>query len=47
MAPPLKIGDIAPDFSLAATTKEKISLSEYRGSKNVLVAFYPLDFTPG
>ena len=43
----LTIGDIAPDFSLAATTKEKITLSEYRGKKNIVVAFYGMDFTPG
>ncbi|RBW69596.1 alkyl hydroperoxide reductase [Bacillus taeanensis] len=47
----LKIGEAAPDFLLSATTnalsKEKIALSDYRGKKNVLVAFYPLDFTPG
>jgi peroxiredoxin len=42
-----QVGMPAPDFSLSATTKDKISLSEYRGFKNVLVAFYPLDFTPG
>jgi peroxiredoxin len=43
----LKVGDAAPDFSLPATTKEKISLSDYKGNKNVLVAFYGMDFTPG
>ncbi len=43
----LKIGDRAPDFSLEATTAEKISLSDYNGEKNVLVAFYGMDFTPG
>jgi peroxiredoxin len=43
----LKIGDLAPDFSLSATTKEKIALSDYRGKKNVVVAFYGMDFTPG
>lgn len=43
----LKIGDQAPDFSLPATTKEQISLSDYRGNKNVVVAFYGMDFTPG
>lgn len=47
MPSPLQIGDTAPDFTLTATSKEKISLSEYKGLKNVLVAFYPLDFTPG
>jgi peroxiredoxin len=43
----LKIGDIAPEFSLPATTKEKVSLSEYRGDKNIVLAFYGMDFTPG
>jgi peroxiredoxin len=43
----LKIGDMAPDFTLPATTQEKISLSDYRGRMNVLVAFYGMDFTPG
>jgi peroxiredoxin len=43
----LKVGDTAPDFSLPATTKEKISLSDYKGKKNVLLAFYGMDFTPG
>jgi len=43
----LKIGDIAPEFSLTATTKEKLALSEYRGKKNIVVAFYGMDFTPG
>jgi peroxiredoxin len=43
----LKVGDYAPDFSLPATTKEKLSLSDYHGSKNLVVAFYGMDFTPG
>ena len=47
MEQPLIIGDVAPDFILDATTKEKISLSDYRGKKNVVVAFYGMDFTPG
>ena len=43
----LQVGEMAPDFSLPATTKEKISLSDYRGKKNIVVAFYGMDFTPG
>ena len=43
----LSIGDVAPDFSLPATTKEKLSLSDYKGQKNVVLAFYGMDFTPG
>jgi peroxiredoxin len=38
---------MAPNFSLPATTKEEISLTEYRGKKNIVVAFYGMDFTPG
>ncbi|NMD71115.1 redoxin domain-containing protein [Bacillus sp. DNRA2] len=43
----LKIGDPAPDFTLPATKLEKISLSDYYGKKNLVVAFYGMDFTPG
>jgi len=43
---PLKVGDRAPDFTLPATVGEKVTLSDYRGKKNVLLMFYPLDFSP-
>ncbi|MGH9317875.1 MAG: peroxiredoxin [Thermoanaerobaculia bacterium] len=43
---PLKVGDTAPDFTLPATVGEKVRLSDYRGKKNVLLMFYPLDFSP-
>ncbi len=43
----LKVGDLAPDFSLPATTAEKISLFDFRGKKNIVTAFYGMDFTPG
>lgn len=43
----LQIGELAPDFLLSSTKGKKINLSSYLGEKNVLVAFYPLDFTPG
>jgi peroxiredoxin len=43
----LKVGDMAPDFSLPATTKDPLSLSDYRGKMNLVVAFYGMDFTPG
>ncbi len=42
----LKVGDIAPDFKLPAQDGKKIQLSDYRGKKNVMLAFYPQDFTP-
>lgn len=47
--PPLKAGETAPDFAVPAVVgKEKIDfkLSDYRGKKNVVLAFYPLDWTP-
>ena len=42
----LQPGDPAPDFTLPATVGDKVSLSQYRGKKNVLLLFYPLDFSP-
>jgi peroxiredoxin len=42
----LKAGDMAPDFTLPSTVGEKITLSGYQGKKNVLLLFYPLDFSP-
>jgi len=42
----LKVGEKAPDFILPAQDGKKISLSDYKGKKNVLLAFYPQDFTP-
>jgi peroxiredoxin len=41
----LKVGDMAPDFTLKAHGEREIKLSDYRG-KNVFIAFYPLDWTP-
>jgi peroxiredoxin len=44
----LMVGNAAPLFELSSTlSKDKLKLENYRGKKNVLVAFYPLDFTPG
>jgi len=40
------IGDKAPDFTLPSTTGEKISLSQFRGKKLVLLEFYGADFSP-
>ena len=44
MSPP-KPGDMAPDFTLAATTGEDVTLSTLRGKSNVVLAFFPLAFT--
>ena len=40
----LEVGDKAPDFTLPSTTGEKISLSQFRGEKHVLLEFYVADF---
>ena len=45
-AQPLQVGDRAPDFRLPATTGGLISLSDYRGEKNVLIEFYHTDWGP-
>jgi peroxiredoxin len=42
----LKSGETAPDFTLPSTIGDKVTLSEYKGKKNVLLMFYPLDFSP-
>ena len=40
----LEVGDKAPDFTLPSTTGEKISLSQFRGKKHVLIEFNIADF---
>jgi len=42
----VKVGDRAPDFTLPAIFGEKISLSQYRGKKNVVLSFVPAAWTP-
>jgi peroxiredoxin len=43
----LKVGDKAPDFELSGhRNKERFRLSGLRGRKNVVIVFYPLDWTP-
>jgi hypothetical protein len=46
----LKVGDLAPDFKLQyfdGTGLRDVNLSEYRGKKNVALAFYVFAFTGG
>lgn len=43
----LKVGDPAPDFTLADTEGRQVKLSDFRGKKNVVLAFYVLAFTGG
>jgi len=41
------VGDKANDFSLPVTREQKVGLKDYLRKKNVVLAFYPLDFTGG
>ena len=43
----LKVGDTAPDFELTDTTGNKVKLSDLKGKKNVVLAFYVIAFTGG
>ena len=43
----LVIGRRAPDFTLPATGGKAVRLSDFRGKKQVVLAFYCLDWTPG
>jgi cytochrome oxidase Cu insertion factor (SCO1/SenC/PrrC family) len=43
----LKVGDMAPDFTLLDNKWKQVHLSDYRGKKNVVLAFYVLAFTEG
>jgi peroxiredoxin len=40
------VGDAAPDFAMRTIGLREITLRDYRG-KNVVLLFYPLDWTPG
>ena len=49
-APPsthLKVGMAAPDFTLTDTAGKPVKLSDFKGKKNVVLAFYVLAFTGG
>ena len=43
-----EVGDLAPDFELKSHLEKdkKVKLSDFRGQKNVVIAFYPLAWTP-
>jgi peroxiredoxin len=43
----LKVGDEAPDFTLPGTDNKPVKLSDFRGKKNVVLAFFPAAFTGG
>ena len=45
--PKIKVGDMAPDFTLTDQNGNKVSLHDYKGKKNVALAFYIFAFTGG
>jgi peroxiredoxin len=42
----IKVGDKAPDFTLKDQDQKEVKLGDFRGKKNVVLAFYPLDWSP-
>ena len=46
-APELKVGDMAPDFSLQGTDGKTYKLSDYKGKQAVVLAWFPKAFTGG
>jgi cytochrome oxidase Cu insertion factor (SCO1/SenC/PrrC family) len=45
--PAVKVGDVAPDFTLTDQNGNKVSLHNFKGKKNVALAFYIFAFTGG
>ena len=43
----MELGSVAPAFTLKATADEEVTLASFRGKKNVVLVFYPMDSTPG
>ena len=44
---PLKIGDVAPNFTLSSTMGGKVTLADFKGQSPVVLAFFPAAFTGG
>ena len=42
----ITVGDKAPDFTLKDQDQNDVTLSSFQSKKNVVLAFYPLDFSP-
>lgn len=45
--PRVKVGDVAPDFTLQNQDGEPSKLSDFKEKSNVVLFFYPKDFSPG
>jgi peroxiredoxin len=42
----IAVGQMAPDFTLQNQDKQEVKLSDFAGKKNVVIVFYPLDWSP-
>ena len=42
----IAVGQTAPDFTLQNQDKQEVKLSDFKGKKNVVLVFYPLDWSP-
>jgi peroxiredoxin len=43
---PIGVGQTAPEFALKDQSQKEIKLSDFAGKRNVVLIFYPLDFSP-
>jgi len=43
---PIAVGQTAPDFTLKDQNQKEVKLSDFAGKRNVVLMFYPLDFSP-
>jgi peroxiredoxin len=46
MEPVPKVGQTAPEFTLKSHNNRVIHLGDYRGKSNVVIAYFPLAWTP-
>src|ERR1700751_5073619 len=42
----ISVGTAAPDFTLKDQSQQEVKLSDFKGKKNVVLVFYPLDWSP-
>lgn len=42
----ITVGQAAPDFTLKDQSQKEVKLSDFAGKKNVVLVFYPLDWSP-
>jgi mycoredoxin-dependent peroxiredoxin len=43
---PISVGQPAPEFTLKDQSQQEVKISDFRGKKNVVILFYPLDWSP-